>query len=188
MRCQLGGAAEVVPEEVGQGIVDAPPTRPHQAVEEHAGRRVLQGVGLHRQRTEAVGLHAGLLGAAQAGEDVAQLVPRESEQQPQGQLQAERAAAGVVVQLVAMVERLAAHRRGRLFPQELGHVAAVDTGEGEVLVLHQVGDGRAEVAVDEDDARLALVLVEVADDLRQGLDLLRRAPASLSRTSRRRRL
>ena len=91
------------------------------------------------------------------------------------------------MQILHMAQCGIAHCRGARFQISSG-VGDVETVEMDVLGLHQVGDREAEIAVDQQNARLALVFVQVADDRNQSIQFRGVPPASLSRMSSRLRL
>ncbi len=152
------------------------------AAEEHDSLRILQGVVLDGKRTEGVRRNLVWVVDAEfapAPQDARQFLPGEVDHQAESKTHAERAAAGERMEIVHMAERSIANLHGRALPDKLGYVGDVKTFQMDVLILDQVGDRRAEIAVDEQNARLAFVFVQMADDRNQGVQFLGRGARQL---------
>ena len=179
---QLGARAQVVPEKRVEGGKSDAADAVHHAAEQHDGLGILQGIVLDGKGTQRV--RRNLVGVVDteftpAAQDARQFLPGEVDHQAESKTHAEWAAAGQGMQIVDVAEGSVADLHRRTLPDKLGNVGDVKAFQVDVLILDQVGDRRAEIAVDQQNARLALVLMQVADNRDQGVKFLQRATAQL---------
>ena len=145
----------------------------HQAAEKDAGRRVLERIRFQGERADIAHTQRDIGAGAHPVQDGLQLLEREIFQQAKDQAHAERAGAGQRIDAFAVLLCVGADTRRRARVDKCSQVFVRNTVQMDVLVLDEVCDHRTEVTIDENDARLAFILMEMADDLDQRFEFAR---------------